>query len=354
MTTAKAAATLCIFISASGCGRYADFTLPPLAPAKALSVQPVFTEHAVPVLERETATDVLNPSVAFHDSQFFNFYSEYDGHTWHSALATSSNGFVWQKRGRFLSPDPKTWEASYIAANGSAANLNGLWTYWYVAGDRDRPSIGFVRSNDLKLWKKHPKPVLDPGPRGSFDEFGVADPYVIQINNWLYMYYLGQNRARQQQIGLARSSATGPNSGFVWEKLRSNPVLEISAPGSGAPGSGTMDENGLGEPAVWQANGWYWMLFTGRDIHENRTLRFARSSDGVHWVRFAAIPRQYNWDAKVMCDPTVLVRDETQNMHNPAQKHATLVWFGGGDSARPDENIHGQIGIGEITWVPQL
>jgi predicted GH43/DUF377 family glycosyl hydrolase len=347
MTTAKAAATLCIFISGSACGRYADFTLPRLAQAQSPRVQPVFSERPEPVLGRDAETDVLNPSVVLHNNQYFNFYSEYDGHAWHSSLATSPNGFVWQKQGRFLSPDSKTWEGSYIAANGSAAYLGDQWLYWYVAGERDRPAIGFVRSSDLKHWARHPKPVLEPGPRGSFDEYGVADPYVIRVNNWLYMYYLGQNRARQQQIGLARSPANGPESGFVWEKLRGNPVLEISIPGSGA-----MDENGLGEPAVWQENGAYWMLFTGRDLHENRTLRFAKSADGVHWVRFAAVPRTLSWDAKVMCDPTV-VHNNSENMHNSAQSRTTLVFFGGGNSPRPDENINGQIGAAEITWVPQ-
>jgi hypothetical protein len=40
------------------------------------------------------------------------------------------------------------------------------------------------------------------------------------------------------------------------------------------------------------------------------------------------------WDAKVICDPTVLVKDG--KIH---------VWFGGGDVASPDENLHGQIGF---------
>ena len=38
--------------------------------------------------------------------------------------------------------------------------------------------------------------MLDTGPRGSWDERGVGDPYVIQVEGWYYMYYLGQDRAR--------------------------------------------------------------------------------------------------------------------------------------------------------------
>jgi hypothetical protein len=43
------------------------------------------------------------------------------------------------------------------------------------------------------------------------------------------------------------------------------------------------------------------------------------------------------WDSKVLCDATVLDEDS----------HVT-VWFGGGDVPRPDNNIHGQIGIAEM------
>ena len=43
------------------------------------------------------------------------------------------------------------------------------------------------------------------------------------------------------------------------------------------------------------------------------------------------------WNSKVLCDPTVEVRGDT-----------VAVWFGGGDVASPDENLHGQIGFGVL------
>jgi len=154
---------------------------------------------------------------------------------------------------------------------------------------------------------------LPLGPYLSWDERAVADPFVLQKSGWFYLYYLGQNRARQQQLGLARS-----HDGVHWEKLRSNPVVRMPLPGTGAA-----DENGLGEPAVWEHAGVYWMLFTGRDALENRSLALAYSRDGVQWER----------TGQVLCDPAV-VGDQ--------------VWFGGGDRASPDENLHGQIGMGYL------
>ncbi len=316
--------SVCIFLllSLTACGRYADFTLPQLSTTPQVRLS--FLPNPAPVLTG--GHDVLNPSVVLSNHRYFNFYSEYDGHSWHTDLAESGDGINWTNQSRVLSPDPRTWEGSYIAANGSAANLDGQWLYWYQAGPRDHPSIGLATSRNPKMLHKHAQPVLQPGPRGSFDEQAVADPYVIRLGGSFYMYYLGTDRARRQQIGLARSQ-----DGFVWEKLRTSPVLHISNPGG-------MDENGLGEPAVWQSNGSYWMLFTGRDAKENRSLGLARSYDGVNWLRSEQVFHGLeSWNSKVLCDPAVVVEGDK-----------IRVWFGGGDVASPDENLHGKIGYGEM------
>jgi predicted GH43/DUF377 family glycosyl hydrolase len=172
--------------------------------------------------------------------------------------------------------------------------------------------------------------VVDFGPRGAWDERAVADPYVVQFGDWFYLYYLGEDRARRQRLGVARS-----RDGISWTKLRGNPVLELGADGS-------FDENGVGEPAVWQAQGWYWMLYTGRARNEVRRLGLARSADGISWERTAPlIEGEQAWNSKVVCDATVL-------LDGPAAR----VWFGGGDVAHPAENIHGQIGYAELQFSP--
>ena len=151
---------------------------------------------------------------------------------------------------------------------------------------------------------------------------------MIRRGDFFYLFYLGQDRARRQTLGVARS-----RDGVEWEKLRTNPVLELGEPGA-------FDENGLGEPAVWTSGGFYWMLYTGRDRSEHRRLGLARSADGVHWERelgFTPVAGEQPWDDKVVCDPTVLIEGDT-----------IRVWFGGGDVAHPVANIHGQIGYAAL------
>lgn len=261
------------------------------------------------------SVDVLNPSVVRAPEGYVNLYSGFDGKTWRTGVATSNDGLTWRKQGPILAPDPATWEGDYIAANGAAVlRESSLW-YFYQAGRP--PRIGLTRRG-----RKERAPVLNVGPRGSWDERGVADPYVIEASRRLYMFYLGMDRAQRQRLGVAVS-----DDGLTWRKLRSNPILELGDPGA-------FDENGLGEPAVWAEHGFYWMLYTGRDHSEVRRLGLARSRDGMHWEKRPEVfAGAEPWDSKVMCDATVLIE------HNE-----TRVWFGGGDIARPDENIHGRIG----------
>ncbi len=314
----------------AGCARYADFALPAAAggdPRASFE----FEARPGPVLGRGAgfdSRDVLNPAVVRRGG-LLNFYSGFDGRTWTTGAAVSEDGLAWRKLGMVLAPDAGTWEGSYIAANGSALFFGGRFWYWYQAGPRGAPRVGLAvsASSDAgRAWRKQPKPVLEPGPYMSWDERAVADPWVLRSEPYFYLYYLGQDRAGRQRLGVARS-----REGIRWEKLRSNPVLELGD-------AGAFDENGLGEPAVWNSEGFYWMLYTGRDRSENRRMGLARSLDGVHWRKQPAVfGGGAAWDSKVMCDASVLVEDGT-----------VRVWFGGGDTASPDENLNGQIGYGVL------
>lgn len=320
-------ASLVFVVLLSGCGRYSDFRLPapnPVGP-KSFAGTPL---TGMPVLTRGgpgewDSIDVLNPSVVHASGTLWNLYSGFDGRTWRTGFARLDNG-VWQKMGRVISPEG--WEGTYIAANGSALNLGAEVFYWYEAGDPLR--IGLARSHDGQSWTKHGTPVLETGPRGSFDERAVADPYVIRAGSGLFLFYLGQDRANRQRLGVARST-----DGITWQKLRSNPILDLGA-------AGAFDENGLGEPAVWDSGGVWWMLYTGRDREERRRIGLAKSTDGLHWDReksFTPLQGAEAWNSQVVCDP-----------HVELQPDGSLrLWYGGGDVAHPAERLNGQ--IGEIT-----
>src|SRR5882757_3261750 len=120
----------------SGCGRYRDFTLPMESGGPSVAWQ--WQARPQPVLIRGGPgewdfVDVLNPSVIRQGDAYYNLYSGFDGKTWHTGLAVSADGVAWHKEGKILSPDPATWEAGEIAANGSALSDESEILYYYQA-----------------------------------------------------------------------------------------------------------------------------------------------------------------------------------------------------------------------------
>src|SRR5882724_9957718 len=174
----------------AGCDSAVSFRLPPMDGPRLTKLDLVSVEPA-PVLDRGAegewdSVDVLNPSVVrAADGAYWNFYSGFDGKTWHTGLAKSSGkDDRWAKVGRVLSPEGGGWEGDYIAANGSAILVDGEFLYWYQAGRVGQgtgPKIGLARSRDGKSFRKESAPVLGPGPYLSWDERRVADPYDLRL-----------------------------------------------------------------------------------------------------------------------------------------------------------------------------
>lgn len=308
----------------AGCTRYATFEVPPAE--NRISYAMEWQVKDEPVLARGNAVDVLNPSVAPWAGGLLNVYSRFDGQKWESWSADSKDGLVWSHHRKILVPD-QAWEGDYIAANGSLVVDGGRLLYFYQAGPKGRNTIGLATSTNGQNWTKLPQPIFPNGPRMAWDEVSMGDPYAWRAGEYLYLCYLGEDRAGRQRLGLARS-----RDGKGWEKLLANPILELG-------GSGDFDENGLGEPAIFAAGGNWVMLYTGRDRKEVRRMGYATSTNGVKWtkVKSPVLAGEQSWNRQVICDATVLV-----------EEGRVRVWFGGGDQPKPDERINGQIGYAEL------
>jgi len=279
--------------------------------------------------------DVLNPSVIRFKGKLLNLYSGFDGKSWRTGVATSADGDHWIKSAAnpVLSPGG-SWDTQYIAANGSAIEWHGTILYLYQGQDRGSVTrIGLATSNDGLSFAKLASPVLDIGPEHAWDGKAVGDPYVIARGGTLYLYYLGMDEHNIQRLGVARST-----DGEHWTKFSGNPVLDAGA-------AGTFDENGLGEPSVVFSAPFYYMIYTGRSANESRDFGYAISSDGVSWKKMSTsgiFTGRGGWNDKVVCDSTILKNADGR----------FTVWYGGGDIARPDERIDGQIGRFSLSLTP--
>lgn len=322
MRMALLAVFTCLLCS---CGSYDTFAMPKPGPSAALEFN--WKPKNEPVIERGKALDVLNPSVVAWRGEYLNLYSRFDGKSWDTMLASSKDGIVWTGNSKVLSPS-EAWEGTYIAANGGVAVHREQLLYAYQAGEKGHSVIGIASSVDGRNWNKHSGAVLGLGPRMSWDEISIGDPYLLSVGDEVYLFYLGEDRARRQRLGIAKSK-----DGTTWTKLRGGPLLELG-------GAGDFDENGLGEPAVFAANNQWVMIYTGRDRKEQRAMGYAVSKDGKTWEKQKepVLRGTSAWNKAVVCDATVVM-----------EAGRARIWFGGGDLPKPDERLNGQIGYAELS-----
>jgi len=127
-------------------------------------------------------------------------------------------------------------------------------------------------------WTKHPEPIFDVGPEGSWDDRGVATPWVLYINDTLHMWYAGvSNISDLFSIGHATST-----DGFTWDKDTLNPVLT-------GGGEGSWDQEDVFDPIVLLLDTIYYMWYNGHDGGGER-ICLATSPDGRYWTKHPENP----------------------------------------------------------------
>ncbi|MDB6031367.1 MAG: hypothetical protein JWM16_1705 [Verrucomicrobiales bacterium] len=141
-------------------------------------------------LENGSANHVNDPSVLRVDGKWFMFYTVAEQGTEDAiALATSSDGLKWEKKGVVLQPGPKgSWD-SRLLGRPSVLHENGQFRMWYDGQPtkEDRPAaklegaraVGLATSPDGVHWQRHSaNPVFQQGA-GAVDVARVEKGYLL-------------------------------------------------------------------------------------------------------------------------------------------------------------------------------
>ena len=168
---------------------------------------------------------ILHPFVLKVDDKFIMWYTGLAGSSSHIYAAISTDGLNWTPYSSepVISPDPaSTWENRNVAGT-FVIKENGIFKLYYTGrssteGDYSPWNIGLATSEDGFHWEKRKDPVFS-GIVGQWDlKVGVSD---IEIIDGLYfMYYTGKTYLSDHQIGLATSI-----DGINWERYGGNPIL---------------------------------------------------------------------------------------------------------------------------------
>lgn len=127
-------------------------------------------------------------------------------------------------------------------------------------------------------WTKHPDPVLETGPSGSWDQAWVGLPCVLLVDDTLRMWYSGWD-----DITGAVGYATSTDGGITWTKYDHNPVLDVGPAGS-------WDEKQVYYTTVLYHDFTYHMWYVGKNNSDPEAKGYATSPDGIRWTKYEGNP----------------------------------------------------------------
>ncbi|HVU15030.1 MAG TPA: hypothetical protein VHD90_27340 [Phototrophicaceae bacterium] len=235
-----------------------------------------------------------DPGAVFYDDGMFHmFRNGFVG--WPAsvqiAYLTSPDGIHWTQP----SPDPVMYSKDVpyakVAALASDALVlaDGTWVlYFYTWNSFDQNAApGAIGRATAPApsgpWTPDPAPILNPGPKGSWDDLRVNAPRVVKTDDGYRMYYAGfdENGLSSGQIGMATST-----DGIHWTKYDDPSTTAAPYAESDPIMKQPKSLVALGQPMVEQTpDGWV-MTFRQNDFNgglPQMTLNDALSADGIHW-----------------------------------------------------------------------
>lgn len=215
----------------------------------------------------------------------------------------------WRKHGLVFCPDGETgWMASH-AQVPTVLTLVDRFRVFVAC----RPTVGLSltgwvdldRRDPMRVLAVSPAPILEPGPRGSFDEHGIMPSGIVEADGQVRLYYSGWCRLAggapyHNTTGLAVSE----DGGLTFHRACPGPVLDRTPQ---EPFSATSPWV-LRQDATWHAfysSGLDWIEVEGKPEHVY-DIRHATSEDGVDWRRGGppAIAQRHCQEA--LTRPTIL------------------------------------------------
>ena len=106
--------------------------------------------------------------------------------------------------------------------------------------------------NDPKLVKKNPNNPVFKGSGEEWDAYGVREAEILKGPEYFHIFYGGRNKDRIYQIGHVRTKDFK-----TFEPNPHNPIFKPSKDPS------AWDSDGLLTPQVFEAGGYYYMLYAG-------------------------------------------------------------------------------------------
>jgi predicted GH43/DUF377 family glycosyl hydrolase len=147
------------------------------------------------------AENVSHPVVFDNGEELIMLYAgEANGQS-NIGLASSQNGFQWEREGVVLRIQGE-WESVSVIPSSVESTSSGF-QLWYSGFDGSSWRVGTASSSDGKSWTRNSDiPIFSLGKAGDWDDSGVKDPVVVPGSENTAIWYSGFDGQRWQ-IGYA-------------------------------------------------------------------------------------------------------------------------------------------------------
>ena len=178
------------------------------------------------------------------------------------------------------------WAASHATLPTPIRLSEDVVRVFVTANDergRGRPGYVDLSAQDpRRILGVSQAPLLEFGPRGCFDDNGIAAVSVVSPRpGLLYMYYVGFELCTQVPYRLFTGLAISEDGGNSFEKLGRTPILDRSdAELYFRCGPFVLFDEGLFR--MWYLAGSEWTEVAGK-LKPVYDLRYQESADGIHW-----------------------------------------------------------------------
>jgi hypothetical protein len=172
-----------------------------------------------------------------------------------------------------------------------------------TAGKSHLVSADFRFNDTFECIGVQSEPLLPLGSLGTFDEDGIMPSSIVEVNDTLYLFYIGWSRQVSVPYKLAIGLASSEDRGASFSKMSEGPLLssDFREPLFNTAPYVLMDEG------LWRM--WYVSCTSWLDVspvaEPQYNVKYAESKNGTDWDRLPMTCIDYSFDKEAIGRPCV-------------------------------------------------
>lgn len=222
----------------------------------------------------------------------------------------------WQKKGLIFKTEKQhDWMCSH-AQCPTAVVLEDRIRIFFSARLNNQQSlptfIDVEKDNPKKIIQLNPKPVLERGRKGTFDENGIIPNFFIKKNKQLYFYYAGWSQCKNVPYKNFTGLAISEDNGATFNKFSEAPSFSLNQ----------YDPLSATGPCIIKRDKDYFAIYsTGIDwleinnkLEHTYLLTYATSNDAINWKPSGKIIVKPTDEYQAHCKPTIIEKNGIYHM----------------------------------------